>query len=304
MGVVKTEALSETGVKTFIDPFPPVTWQECQTLDEITKRFLLGGGSLKYSTVVLDLDGTLLNSKKEVSKRNLEAVLSCYQRGMRIIFATARPPRAVNWFLPKDLLDIGACVYYNGAQVLCKKSKIEFSVSIPVSVTSEILDYCLQHDPLIELTMEVNDEWFSLIELDYITSMNARTNPIVKPLNEMKQYEATKILISGNNKIAGLFTKFGDKTNIITTDNNQLIQIMPLLASKESAITKLCNLYNVELDSVIVFGDDYNDIGLFKKAGYSIAMANAIEELKEIADEVTDSNDHDGVAVSLERMCG
>jgi Cof subfamily protein (haloacid dehalogenase superfamily) len=281
-----------------------VSVREYKTLDEITKRFILEGGSLKYSTVVLDLDGTLLNSKKEVSKRNLEAVLFCYQRGLRIVFATARPPRAVNWFLPQDLLDIGAFVYYNGAQTICQETKIEFNESIPSNVTTEILDYCLQHDPQIELTMEVKDEWFSLRELDYITSMNARSNPIVKPLNEMKQYDATKILLSGNNHIPGLFEKFEGKVNILVTDNSQLIQIMPFLASKELAITKLCNLYNVELDSVIVFGDDYNDVGLFKKAGYSIAMGNAIKELKEIADEITDSNDNDGVAVSLERLCG
>lgn len=272
-------------------------------LDEITKRFVLGVSSLKYSTVVLDLDGTLLNSKKEVSKRNLEAVLSCYQKGMKIIFATARPPRAVNWFLPQDLLDIGVFVYYNGAQVICKETKIEINESIPSNVTTEILDYCLQCNPRVELTMEVKDEWFSLRELDYITSMNARSNPIVKPLNELKQYDATKILLSGNTRTPGLFEKFDGKVNIIITDNNQLIQIMPLRASKETAITKLCKLYNVELDSVIVFGDDHNDIGLFKKAGYSIAMGNAIKELKECADEITDNNDNDGVAVGLERLC-
>lgn len=222
---------------------------------------------MNYSTVVLDLDGTLLNSKKEVSKRNLEAILSCHRAGMRIIFATARPPRAVNQFLPKELLDLGAFVYYNGAKAACKRMSIEFSESIPATITSEIIDCCMLHDPLIELTMEVNDEWFSLIELDYISSMNAQANPIVKSLDELKQYDATKILISGGKHIPELFANFQDKVNILITDQNQLIQIMPFHASKESAITKLCNLYHVEMDSVIVFGDDYNDLGLFKLAG-------------------------------------
>ena len=233
------------------------------------------------------MDGTLLNSNKEVSKRNLDAVLSCYLKGMRIIFATARPPRAVNWFLPQELLDIGAFVYYNGAQVICKETKIEINESIPANVTTEILDYCLKCNPEIELTMEVKDEWFSSRESD-----------------ELKQYDATKILLSGNNDSSGLLKKFEGKVNILITDNNQLIQIMPLLAAKELAITKLCELYHVELDSVIVFGDDHNDVGLFKKAGYAIAMGNAIRELKEIADEITADNDENGVAISLERFCG
>ncbi|MBP2249044.1 Cof subfamily protein (haloacid dehalogenase superfamily) [Paenibacillus xylanexedens] len=274
------------------------------TVDKITKKFVLGVDSLKYSTVVLDLDGTLLNSKKEVSKRNVDAVLSCYQKGMRIIFATARPPRAVNWLLPQGLVDIGAFVYYNGAQVICKETKIEINESIPANVTTEILDYCLKCDPQIELTMEVKDEWFSLRELDYMSSMNTQSNPIVKPLKELKQYDATKILLTGNNHNPGLFEKFEGRVNILITDNNKLVQIMPLLASKEMAITKLCELYNVELDSVIVFGDDHNDVGLFKMAGYSIAMGNAIRELKEIADEITVNNDENGVAVSLERFWG
>jgi len=77
---------------------------------------------------------------------------------------------------------------------------------------------------------------------------------------------------------------------------------MPLNASKELAVTRLCNNYNISMDSVIIFGDDHNDLGLFKTTGYSIAMGNAINELKEIADEVTDSNDQDGVAIILEKL--
>lgn len=259
--------------------------------------------ALKFSTVVLDLDGTFLNSKKQVSKRNYEAVLSCYRKDIRIIFATARPPRTVKVFLPNELLDIGAFVYYNGAQVICRKSKTEFCESIPADITSEIIDYCLFHDSQIELTMEVKDQWFSFRELNYTNTMNAKSNPTIKSLEELKQYEATKILLSGNNHIQGLSLMFGHKVNILVTDNKQLIQIMPLQASKEAAVTRLCNIYNEKMESVIVFGDDHNDLGLFKSAGYSIAMGNAVVELKEIANEITGSNDQDGVAMVLERLC-
>jgi len=148
---------------------------------------------MKCSVVVLDLDGTLLNSSKQVSNRNLAAVLSCYSLGMRIIIATARPPRAVSWFLPRELIEISSFVYYNGAQVVCEKSNIEVYESISQPITSEILEYCLQQDSQIELTMEFRDEWFSLRELDYSNMMNAKENPIVKSIEELKQYAATKI---------------------------------------------------------------------------------------------------------------
>ncbi len=259
------------------------------------------GGAMKFSVVVLDLDGTYLNSNKQVSERNLAAVLACFNSGMKIIIATARPPRAVKWFLPDQLQSIAAFVYYNGAQVICRHSNTELYESIPAPLTAKIIDFCLNLNPNMELTMEVRDEWFSLRELDYSVTMNVKANPVVKSLNQLKQYEATKILLSGAIEIKQIYETFGQQVNIIATDNNQLLQIMPMNASKEQAITKLCEIYNLEADSVIVFGDDHNDIGLFKTFGYSVAMGNAIPELKELADEITESNDQDGVALILEK---
>jgi len=128
-----------------------------------------------------------------VSERSLSAVIACYDAGMKIIVATARPPRAVRWFLPESLLDIASFIYYNGVQVACRHTGAEWHESIPSSVTADIIDYCLELDPNVELTMEARDEWFSLRELDYSATMNARANPVTLTLDVMKQYEATKI---------------------------------------------------------------------------------------------------------------
>ncbi|MWC29778.1 HAD family hydrolase [Paenibacillus sp. MMS18-CY102] len=259
---------------------------------------------MKLSAVVLDLDGTYLNADKQVSERNLAAVMACYDAGMKIIVATARPPRAVKWFLPEQLQNIAAFVYYNGAQVMCRHSNTELHESIPAPLTAAIIDYCLALYPNAELTMEVRDEWYSLRELDYSITMNAKENPAVKPLGELKQYDATKILITGKFNLEGMHEAFGHQANIIATDNNQLIQVMPLQASKERAVTTLSKRYGIAMDAIIVFGDDHNDIGLFKACGYSVAMGNAIPELKLLADEVAESHDRDGVAIVLERLLG
>lgn len=255
-----------------------------------------------YRVIVLDLDGTLLNTNKEVSERNLAAVLSCYRKGMKIVFATARPPRAVRWFLPDGLLEIASFVYYNGAQAFCPHTDTAFHEAIPSDLTAEITDYCLEYHPDLELTMEVRDEWFSLKELDYRVTMNAETNPIVIPLDEFKKHDATKILLSGTFEGTPLYDSFHLRAHILYTDNNRLVQVMPMNASKERAVMKLCRIYGFEMDSVMAFGDDHNDLGLARACGHSVAMGNAIDELKAIADEVTASNDEDGVAVVLERL--
>lgn len=257
---------------------------------------------MNFAAIALDLDGTLLDSNKQVSARNRNAILQCHSRGIRIIFATARPPRTVASLLPEELLHIGSFVYYNGAQVSCRFTWCELHEPIPASLTAEIVDYCVGVDVDVILSLEVRDAWFSLKEVDYSVSMNVKSNPVVKPLEEMKQYDATKILISNFAAYDHLKQRFSGQANILLTDGGQLIQIMSKLASKETAVAHLCDRFGIPLRQVIAFGDDYNDAGLFRVCGQSVAMGNAVEELKRLATEITASNDQDGVAMVLERF--
>lgn len=75
---------------------------------------------------------------------------------------------------------------------------------------------------------------------------------------------------------------------------------MKLNISKEYAVKKVSELLGISLKKFVVFGDDYNDLGLFKICGYPVAMGNAIQELKDLAKEITDTNNNDGVAKTLE----
>ncbi len=257
---------------------------------------------LGYRAIVLDLDGTFLGKDKKVSARNLAAVLACYEKGMRIIIATARPPRSVNVILPEELLSIGSFVYYNGAQAVCQTSLTEFHYVIPASLTGEIIDYCIQEYPDLALSLEVKGEWFSLGDHDYMTTMHVEANPLGKTVEELKQLDATKILLSGAFKGKPLFDRYGGKVAIVYTDRNSLVQVMAQGVSKEQAVLRLCGVYGFEVDEVLVFGDDHNDIGLFRIGAHAVAMGNAIPELKELASEVTSAHDEDGVALILERV--
>lgn len=257
---------------------------------------------MKFRAVVLDLDGTFLRSDKQVSNRNRDAVLSCHRAGINIIFATARPPRTVARLLPEPLREIASFVYYNGAHSVCKRSNVELHESLPSLLGAEIMDFCLERCPEAELSMEIRDEWFSLREVDYSSAMGVDARPVVRSVSELRIQEATKILLTGVTDLEALLDRFGKHVNIIATDNGELIQIMSLSASKEQAVAKLCDHYQVESESVIVFGDDHNDKGLFATFGYSVAMGNAIEELKSMCDEIAESNDEDGVAKVLERL--
>ncbi|AHV98302.1 Cof-type HAD-IIB family hydrolase [Paenibacillus sabinae] len=256
---------------------------------------------MNIDAIVLDLDGTLLNSEKKVSDRNLKAILACHHRGMQIIFATARPPRTVKRMLPNNLYDIGSFVFYNGAMVSCVQSNVNAHYSIPSSLSRELLDICADCHPGIVIGMEVQDEWFSLREVDDSVIKNVRGMPVLKTMEELRQYDATKILISGLPDYKFLLERFGSALNMIVTDNGTLLQIMSKEASKEQAVRFLCEKFGISLEKVIAFGDDYNDVGLSEISGYSVAMGNAVAPLKAMAQEVTASNDEDGVALVLEK---
>lgn len=258
---------------------------------------------MKIPLIVLDLDGTLLNSSKEITNRNSKAIADCAGLGIKFIFATARPPRAVRSFMNDELFRLGSFIYYNGAYIDCKHTGIQEHISIESQITAEVLDYCLQCNPALDLSLEVKDEWMSLREYDYTALIKVKDNPAVKSLEEIKRHDASKILFSGKMDLDLFMDKFNTRLNILTTDNGELVQLSSLRASKESAVSVLCKAMKIPLEKVMVFGDDFNDIGLFKSCGWPVAMGNAIEELKKISKEITETNDNDGVALVLEKLC-
>ncbi|MGG2015115.1 HAD family hydrolase [Bacillus sp. S10(2024)] len=252
--------------------------------------------------IVLDLDGTLLNSQKEVSKRNLQAIRECYRNGITVIFATARPPRSVNAFLPQELQEMAAFVYYNGALIIDKTSEYKQHYPIESAITDEIFEYVITHHSDACLSIESEDTWYSNKMLDYSKAMNAIVNPIVVSLDELKEMKASKLLITQYPYYEKLHKQFEHKVNTVCTDSGTLIQIMAKGVSKKQAIMDLCVQSQIPMSSIMAFGDDWNDLDLFHACGFPIAMENAIHELKELAYVVTKSNDEDGVAEVLEKL--
>ncbi|MGD8190501.1 HAD family hydrolase [Brevibacillus ginsengisoli] len=254
------------------------------------------------SGVILDLDGTLLNSKKEVTPRNMEAVMNCYEKGVPIIIATARPPRSVKQLVPEELLKLGVIVYYNGALIVNEEQQIREHFPIESTLLSDLVKCImeLENDP--HLSIEVEDRWYSNKNLDYQVTMKVTENPEIIDFDQIQLLHASKVLITNFKSAQALFNQFNEQLNIISTDQGELIQIMSKKASKEYAVQRVCRHLNIPIQNVMAFGDDFNDLGLFEISGYPIAMGNAIDELKALAKEVTATNDNDGVALVLEKL--
>ncbi|SEO93494.1 HAD family hydrolase [Paenibacillus sp. OV219] len=259
---------------------------------------------MKISALVLDLDGTLLDSQKQVSERSKQAVLACHRRGLSIIYATTRPPRAVRELLPEELYAVGSFIYYNGAFIRSPLDGEEYHFPIEKELFGAFLDHCLDIAPNVEFSIEVKDEWFSLGDVEYAVVARRKSHPIRKAIHELKEHHPTKILLTSIDETAvtALASSFSSRLNIVITDGGKLIQIMSLSASKEAGVQLLCAKLGLNMSDLLVFGDDYNDLGLLQAAGYSVAMGNAPLDVQEAANEVTLTNDEDGVSIVLDRI--
>lgn len=261
---------------------------------------------LNIHAIVLDLDGTLLDSDKSISSRNYEAVKGCYESGIHIIVATARPPRAANRFLNKFPF-VDYLVYYNGALTLCKSKQTERHFSIPIDISKQINNYIELQAPQSIIIYEVNDLCYTCKPLtdsehSYFGNRSNDPKPLVVDKDFFSSLSPTKILVHGYSTWMDAKEKFGDDVNLIATDGGALVQIMQKSASKEEAVRRVLDDIGVNPKNVMVFGDDFNDLGLFQICGMPIAMDNAINELKNCAVHITESNDNDGVAAALERL--
>ncbi|GIP33204.1 HAD family hydrolase [Paenibacillus sp. J2TS4] len=257
--------------------------------------------------VVLDLDGTLLNSDKQISDRNRSAVFALRDRGIPIIIATARPLRSVKWLLPEEWHSLGYLVCYNGALTVNESVGMYEHEAIPRLTAIDIYQFIAAHAPSIAVSFEVEDVAYidrSLTEREQrIFGIPSDVPlPTVITIQEIEAISPSKILLSNHNDIyRKLETAFRPEVNILCTDGQELIQIMNKSVSKENAVSKVLQQLGIGFDNVIVFGDDRNDLGLFEACGIPVAMGNAIEELKAVASVITETNDDDGVALMLEQ---
>ena len=242
--------------------------------------------------IVSDLDGTLLRKDKTVSERTINVLLDFKQQNNKILFATARPPRDAYKYVPEVLRD-NPIVCYNGACIIDNKKNILYRKQISRENALKILSISKNYG-YDNICFEINDALYS--SFDTSDFFGNALNQIVD-LEELEFESVYKVIICNKTPISkNLLKDISGICKGIITDNGTLCQIMDKEVSKWTSIEALIKLENINKEDVIAFGDDYNDYDMIKNAGIGVAMGNAEESIKEIADFITDSNMNDGIA--------
>lgn len=257
--------------------------------------------------VAIDLDGTLLTSAKQVSERTVKALRCLPGSGVKVVIASARPPRSVRPVfraLGLDTLQIN----YNGALIWDEpKRRAIFHRPMSGHLVREIIDTARGMFDEVLVSCEVLDRWFTDRD-DH--SHTTETGKLFKPdvicsLDEFCDRPITKLMLLGDPKMLlklmpALDEEFGQIVTILHADED-LIQIMDNRVSKAIALKKVAATYRIDPEQIMAIGDAPNDVGMLQLAGVAIAMDNAHHLVKAEADWIAPSNDDHGVHAALVR---
>lgn len=266
---------------------------------------------MNYKLICSDIDGTLLDKNRELSKMAIQEI----QRVSPIPFVliSSRMPKAMS-HLQSQLGNVGTpIIAYNGGLVL-HNNQVLHSAFIDNSVLESIIQLC--EKTTIHLSLYCQDEWF-VPAMDFWAEReaeNTKVKPEVKPnktvLTQWKNEGkgAHKIMCMGNEaEIANLYKVLEKSfTNEIMLYRSKptYIEISHSSVSKKTAIEVLLNscYTNISMENIVAFGDNFNDIEMLKAVGLGVAVANALEEVLQIADKITDTNKNDGVAKAIQEL--
>lgn len=245
-----------------------------------------------FKMIVTDLDGTYLRNDKTVSVFSQHIMNELRKQGYIFVVATARPIRSV-MSIPNLTFDAG--IFHNGAVVYNQKEFINsFGITEPFSVVERFLNQhkgyniAVEAEDILYANFDSTRIWpgtESIYTKNFFEIKNLVADKIIVEVSSLEEMNEMKILLPDD-----LYIQLSE---------NKIAMIMNSEATKINGIRYLAELYDVKMDEILSFGDDYNDIEMLKITGKGVAVSNALEVVKENADYICGNNDEDGVAKCL-----
>jgi Cof subfamily protein (haloacid dehalogenase superfamily) len=262
------------------------------------------GGPGILRLVASDLDGTLLRSDGGVSARTRTALTAARAAGLEVVLASARPP---NWLtdIAADLGTGDVAICCNGAVVHdLRRRGTRHHFALPAAIGERIVRALRAAAPGVAFACE--REALAIREPAYdplwaTPDMHPRTDALV-----FVQQPVSKLVVQHprveQHELHALVLEACGEEATATFSGERLVEISAAGVTKAFALRRVCEELGVGADEVVAFGDMPNDAEMLAWAGRGVAVANAHPDALAAADEVTDSNDRDGVAIALERL--
>lgn len=264
------------------------------------------GAAESIQLVAIDLDGTLLTDSKQVSKRTVRALAGLPERGVKVVIASARPPRSVREIYTLLGLDTWQ-INYNGALIWDQgRQKAIHHQPMDCDLVWQIIDAARGLFPDCLVSCEIMDKWYTdREEQTYTTETGRLFRPnLIAPLEQFCNQPITKLLLLGSREMMSTLEPVVrddyPQVSVVRSDP-ELIQVMDRKASKAIALKKVARHYEIPMSRVLAIGDALNDVPMLKVAGVAVAMDNAHPAVKKIAHWVAPSNNDHGVHAAMAR---
>jgi Cof subfamily protein (haloacid dehalogenase superfamily) len=259
---------------------------------------------MPFDLIALDLDGTLLNSREEISPRNRRAIRLALDAGIRIVLVTGRgvdtpiriskelglnlPIICAHGALTKDFL-ANKTLGHIPVQLQYAKPMVEFAErsGLSIALYSEEFFYRLEGSKL------------------YMEDMTGPAWREVKTFEDVMHTAPTFIRFLGQESVEQMQREFGDLPLHFKIEHwMDFVEcaVTNREATKQRALARLCADFQIPAERVMAVGDSRNDVPMLRWAGTGIAMGNALPEVQQSVRYVTSTNDEDGVALALERF--
>ena len=270
----------------------------------------------KYKLLAIDMDRTLLNSAGELSEINRRALEKASCLGLIIVPATGRARSAItNEIVEAEyvryMISSNGAVIYDKAQNQCIYRKCISREGIDsiwdyLKDTSFMKEYFFEGRPYTEQRYYDDMLKYGVTEIFLKLYINART-PITDfetfLADKKDQIEGINFIFSDNDLRLSIWEQLNQNPNLeATTSLDFNLEIGACGMSKGTALEYLCEQLDIKSDEVIAFGDNDNDISMIRFAGVGVAVENATENVKAVADYMTLTNDQDGVANMLTQV--
>ncbi|SHI44427.1 HAD family hydrolase [Flavobacterium haoranii] len=255
--------------------------------------------------VVTDMDGTLLNSKHELTPTFFETYNKLKRNNIKFIAASGRQYYSIADKFESILDEItiiaenGAYIRKNGTEILVK--------SIHIDLLKKVIEYTRTLPNIYIVLCGKTKAYIEQKEENFVNFFKEFYNKyeIVDNLLDNLEDDYFKIALynpyGAEENIYPFFEKFSEELQI-KISGEFWVDIMQLNVNKGTAINLIQNAHNISKDETLVFGDYLNDLEMFQNAGISVAMKNAHPKIKEIASYITESNDEKGVEVFINKL--
>lgn len=266
-----------------------------------------------YNMLVLDIDGTLVGSDKTISEKTREAIIKAQQRGKIVAIASGRSIAGIRKTASNISLEQygGYVIAYNGTTVVnCKTGECIYNQMVPKELVKPVYEAAKRVNAGIVVYNDNTKEMISGNGLNEYIKIDAEACNVT--INEVSDFVKAinfpfnKFLLSGKPEhmaeVEKIMAKeFGDRLNVFRSDPFY-VELLPRYVDKGVAVEKLVKHLDIQREKVICIGDSYNDLPMLRFAGMGVAMGNAQQEVKEMADYVTASNDEDGIVNVIDKF--